>query len=288
MDLPLGIVFGLLAMLGYGLSTAVAQVPLKSTEILRVVFFRGIFSSSMLFLGVLLFWGEYVFSPVYVLLALAISFVGYAGLISFYKALKVGDIGVVTPIANSSVVFTVLLSVLFFAESLGPVQVFSIGLIVCGIVLISVDFGDLRNSSVFDKSSGVVYALITCLLWGCAFFLFKIPVTLLGPILSSFVIETGNMIYSGIGLKFSGKGFGFPSGKNMKYIFFVALFGALGTLAFNYGVGATDVSIVAALTFANPVVSAVYARVVYKEKLGGLRYFAMGLILLGIVLISYF
>jgi len=35
-------------------------------------------------------------------------------------------------------------------------------------------------------------------------------------------------------------------------------------------------------------VAAVYARVVYKEKLSGLQYFAMGLILLGIVLISYF
>ncbi len=284
----MGIVFGLLAMLGYGLSTAVAQVPVKNLGTLRVVFFRGIFASSMLFLGVLFFWGECVFSPVYILLALAISFVGYGGLICFYKALKVGHIGVVTPIANSSIVFTVLLSVLFFAESLGSVQVFSIGLIVCGIVLISVDFRHLRNSCVFDKSSGVVYALVTCLLWGVAFFLFKIPVNVLGPILSSFVIEAGNLIYSGMSLKFSGKDFGFPRGKNMKYIFFVALFGALGTLAFNYGVDVADVSIVAALTFANPLVAAVYARVVYKEKLRGLQYFAMALILFGIVLISYF
>ena len=112
--------------------------------------------------------------------------------------------------------------------------------------------------------------------------------SVLGPILTSFVIEAGNMIYSGISLKFSGKGFGVPCAKNMMYIFFVGLFGALGILAFNYGVGVADVSIVAALTFANPLVAAVYARVVYKEKLGGLRYFAMGLILLGIVLISYF
>jgi len=288
MDLPMGIVFGLLAMIGFGFSTAVAQVPVKSLGTLRVVFFRGIFASSMLFLGVLFFWDECIFSPAYILLALAISLVGYVGLVMFYKALKVGHIGVVTPIANSSVVFTVLFSVLFFAESLGFVQVFSIALIVSGIVLISVDFRHLRNSCIFDKSSGVVYALATCLLWGGAFFLFKIPASVLGPILSSFVIEAGNMIYSGMSIKFSGKGFDFPCTKNMKYIFFVALFGALGILAFNYGVGVADVSIVAALTFANPLVAAVYARVVYKEKLSGLQYFAMGLILLGIVLISYF
>ncbi len=288
MELSIGIVFGLAAMLGYGLSTAIAQVPVKSIGSLRAVFFRGIFASSILFVGVLFFCNECVFSHVYVLLALAISFVGYVGLISFYKALKVGVVGVVTPIANSSIVFTVLLSVLFFAESLGFVQVFSIGLIVCGIVLISVDFKDLRKSCVFDKSSGVVYALVSCFLWGCAFFLFKIPVNVLGPILSSFVIEAGNMIYSGMSLKFSGKGFGFPSWKNIKYLFFVALFGALGTLAFNYGIGVADVSIVAALTFANPLVSAVYAKFAYKEKLRGLQYCAMALILLGIVLISYF
>ena len=137
-------------------------------------------------------------------------------------------------------------------------------------------------------SSGIPYALITCFLWGLVFFLFKFPVTILGPILTSFIIEFGILIYSGINMKFSKIPLKLKDPKILIYVFFVALFGAIGTLFFNLGIKAYDVSIVATLRSANPLVATLFARFVYKEKLIKKQWVAISLILLGIIIISYF
>ncbi|MFH1432910.1 MAG: EamA family transporter [archaeon] len=288
MDLSLGIVFGLIAMAGFGLHTAISQVPIRSVGIVRTIFFRNIFTSSILLAGVLLFQQHATLSLKYVGIALAISFMGYIPLVMFFKALNSGKVGVVTPIANSSVIFTILFSILFFGESLSGVQTLSIALIVLGIVLISVDFGGLKNSMLLKVSSGVPYALVTSVLWGVVFFLFKIPVDVLGPILTAFVTEFGIMIFAAANMGLMRMKFTVPDKKDIRYIGIASFFGAIGALAYNYGITFADVSIVAALTFANPLVSTLYAKIVYREKLCTLQYLAILLMIAGIVLISYF
>ena len=288
MDMPLGIIFGLLAMFGYGLSNAMAKVPAKNLGSRKAIFFRGIFVSLLLLIILLFFSRETFFSPTYILIGFIISLIAYIGFNTFYKALKLGKVGIISPIANSSVIFTILLSIVFFNESLTWIQLSLIILITIGIILISINFKDLKNSHLFKISSGIPFALITCLLWGLVFFLYKIPIIILGPILTSFIIEFGMMIFSGIDLKISKIYFNLPNKKEIIHIFFVALFGAAGTLFFSLGVNMSGVSIVAALAFANPLISTLYGKFVYKEKLGIPQYVAILLMLTGIVLISYF
>ncbi|RLG15112.1 MAG: hypothetical protein DRN66_00010 [Candidatus Nanohalarchaeota archaeon] len=167
-------------------------------------------------------------------------------------------------------------------------QAFSILLMIAGIVLISINFRDLKKPHIFQLSSGVPYALITCLLWGLMYSLIKIPVMVIGPILTSFVIETGLLLYSGVHLNVRKISFSIPDSNTLKYIFFLALFGAIATLSFNLGIKLYNVSIVAALTFSSPLIVALYGKFIYKEKLTFQQWFAILLILCGIVCISYF
>lgn len=287
-DISLGIIFGLIAMLGYGLSNPISKVPVKRIGSIKTIFFKNIFVSFLLLITLLFSLSDTNFSGTYILITFLISFVGYIPLLTFYKALKVGKVGIISPIANSSVIFTILFSIIFFKESLALTQIISIFIIISGIVLISLNFKDLKKSHLFKISSGVPFALITCLLWGLVFFLFKIPVMILGPILTSFIIEFGIMIYSGINLKIAKISFNLPKNKILIYIFFVAFFGAIGTLFFNLGVKMYDVSVVAALTFANPLVATLYGKFVYKEKLNIFQGIAIVFILVGITYISYF
>ena len=282
----MGILFGIIAMLGYGLSNAISQVPSKLIGARKTAFYRNVFISILLFAVLLAFPQDITLSLKYIIITLLISLMGYIPLISFYKALNAGKVGIIAPIASSSVIFTVLFSIIFFGEVLSIEQVISIVLIILGIILISLNFKDLKNSHLFKISSGVPYALLTCFLWGLVFFLFKIPVNILGPILTSFIIEFGIMIYAGIHLLISRTGFSLSNKKILGYIFLVAFFGAFGTLFFNLGIKSQNVSIVAALTFANPVVATVYGRLVYKEKLHIQQYFAILLIISGIILIT--
>jgi len=288
MDVPLELVFGLLAMLGYGLSNAMAKVPARKLGSRNAIFLRGIFVSLLLLIILLSFSRETSFSPTYILIGFIISVVAYLGFNTFYKALELGKVGIVSPIANSSVIFTIVLSIFFFNESLTWIQVFSIVLITIGIMLISINFKDLENSHLFEISSGIPFALVTCLLWGLVFFLYKIPIIILGPILTSFIIEFGMLISAGTDLKISKTYSNLPNKKETIHIFFVALFGAAGTLFFSLGVNMSDVSVVAALAFANPLISTIYGKFLYKENLSIPQYVAIFLMLTGIILISYF
>jgi len=292
MALPTGIIFAIIAMIGFGFSNAIAKVPNQEIGYKKTVFYRAIFINILLFIVLLFFLKETNFSLNFILITLGIAFIGYLPLITFYKSLEVGKVGVVSPIANSSVIFTVFFSIIFFGERLSLLQGISILVILLGIILMSVNFKELKKSHLFQMSSGVPYALITCFLWGLVFFLFKIPVNVIGPILTSFLIEFGILIYSTIHNLFTNK---FRKGtflvKNKKmiwYTFFVALFGAVGAIFFNMGIKNYSVSIVAAITFANPLIATLYSKIVYKEKLLLRQYLALIIIVLGVVMISYY
>ncbi len=283
------IIFGIISMIGFGLSNAISQIPSKKIGGKRTIFFRSFFIT-ILFLIALPFFKEVSFSVKYIIITLGISLIGYVALISFYNALSKGKVGLVSPVANSAVIFTVIFSTIFFHESLAPVQWIAIFLIVSGIILTSLNLRSVRDSSLFKLSSGIPYALITCLLWGLVFFLFKIPVTILGPILTSLISEVGLMIFSGIDLRVSKTYFKIPDRKVLKLVFLVAFFGAIGLLFFNLGINQenSSVGVIAAISFANPLVAILYGKIVYKEKLNFQQWIAVFLILIGIVTISYF
>ena len=285
-DISMGIIFGLIAMLGYGLGNALTQVPVREIGERRTAFFRNSIISLMLFVILVAYLPESNFSLEYIAIAFVISFIGFIPMISFYKALKLGKVGVVAPIGSSSVVFTILLSIIFFGEVLSAAQIISMAAIVAGILLISVNFRDLRGSDIFRLSSGVPYAIVACILWGLVYFLFKIPVSVLGPILTSFIIEFGVLISSWISLKMAGAEIGKPDPRMWRYIFAIAILMAMGTLFYNIGVKSYDVSIISAITFSSPIVSTLYARFAYKERISALQWFAVMLILAGIVLLA--
>jgi drug/metabolite transporter (DMT)-like permease len=66
----------------------------------------------------------------------------------------------------------------------------------------------------------------------------------------------------------------------------MAIFTVAGTLAFNLGISLANLSIVAAISSSGPLVSTIYSRIVYKEKLKLSQYLGGILIVLGIVFVS--
>ena len=286
MGLLAGIIFGLIAMVSWGLSNGISQVPIRRIGSGKTIFYRNIFTSSLLLLGLLLFLGDATFSLPFIALTFGLSLLAYIPLVTFFKALQVGKVGVIAPIANSGVIFTIIFSMIFFKETLTQLQGLSIALIIIGIILISINFKDIRKSHLFALASGIPLALISSFLWGLVFFLFKIPVVILGPILTSFIIEFGILIFSSANLKISRRSFQLREKSMLPYLFAVGLFGALALLSFNLGIRTAPVSIVAPLAFANPLVATLYGGIIYKEKLTFQQYFAILVILAGIVLIS--
>ncbi len=68
-------------------------------------------------------------------LSYAAAFLGLVGFILFQKALKTGRVTMITPIMNGiSIVIPVIFAVLFLSESLPPLKLAGIILIVTGII----------------------------------------------------------------------------------------------------------------------------------------------------------
>ncbi len=287
MDASFGILFGFIAMLGYGLNAFFLKAPIARIGPTKAIFFRTFFVTLILLMVFLYFISETTFSLYYILIASIISIIGYFPFAAFCKALKIEKLGIVTPISGSSVMFTILFSIIFFGESLTPVQSFSIILILAGIILISLNLKELKSPNILKISPGVFLALFAALLWGLVYFLFKIPVSIIGPFLTSLIIEFGVLVSSGVHLKISKMDFKIPNKEILFYTFLAGLGGGAGTLFYNLGIKVADVSIVAAIMFANPLIAVLCGRFT-GEKLSKLQYFAILVLITGIVLLSFF
>lgn len=108
---------------------------------------------------------------------------------------------------------------------------------------------------------------------------------MIGPILTSIIIEFFILVISALHLKATKADFSLPSGY-AKYFIPIALFSVLGLLAYNFGIKTSAVSLVAMLYMANPLLATIYARIVYKEKLSFKQYTAIFIIIMGIIGIS--
>lgn len=280
-----GIIFGLLGLFGYGLANVWSQQPSQKLGSLQAILYRDLVIIPIILFG-LFFYPWTNFSLQGIGMAILAAIIGYIGLATFFQALKIGKIGLVVPVAQSSVIITILLSIIFFQEPVSAIKWFSIGLIFVGIILGSLNFGDLKNSNILKVSSGVPLALMACVAWGIAFFLFKFPVQIIGPVGTSVLVELANVVLSLFGIVLLGQTFEKPDTKTTKYLIFGGIAVAAAVLGFNIGIKSFNVTLIAALTFANPVVSLAYSQIFLKERLSLQQYLGAFNILSGIVLIS--
>lgn len=275
-------------MICFGLSNAIAKKPVKEVGGIKAALFRNIFLSLFMFILLFLLHDFSLFSWNYLFIAIGISIIGYFPLLFYFKSLEYGKVGVVAPIANSSIFFTVIFSILFFEESLTLNQIIAIIIILLGVILISINFKDIKNSQLFFIKSGIPFALISCFGWGLVFALFKIPINALGPILTGLIVELGVLFSAIIHLKFKKQTFELKKKQKHLYKYFIAmgLLGMVGNLAYFNALNIAKVSIVSAITFSNPLIATIYGRVVYKEHLKKQQWAALFLILFGVVIMS--
>lgn len=280
-----GVLFGLVSLLGFGLSNAFAVVPIRKVGTLSVIFWRGVFLTVLLVFATFLFNGPVTFSARSFLFAAALSLLGYVPLYFFYKGLSVGKIGIVSPVANSWTVFVVLFGLLFLGEALTWLQLLFIGLIAVGVFFISARLDDFRRHGV-RFSAGLGYALLACLFWGVVMVIYKVNVGLVGAFFAALLVEVAAVVMSFAHLRLSGGRLVLPARGLWLQLLLVAFFGVAATLGFTLGVSVAPVAIIAPIAAASPLVSALYASVVFKERLSVQQWLSAVVVVLGLVGLS--
>jgi drug/metabolite transporter (DMT)-like permease len=174
--MPIGLVFGLIASLAWGctdLSGALASRRVGSvgvlagTQLTSLVLLIGIaiLNAALLPASALPGFG----------IGLVLGVVAALAYLSFYAALRIGPISVVSPVVAAYGGLTVVLAVLFLDESLAPVQALGAAIATAGIVLTGLELGgSLRATRLVGP--GVLIALVTMVLFAV------LTVLLAGPI----------------------------------------------------------------------------------------------------------
>ena len=220
--------------------------------------------------------------------AFAAGLVGPVALFSFYKALALGPMGVVSPLATLSVAVPVGVG-LFLGERPGLMQAAGIAVAVTGVVLAGGP--QLRGAPVQRQT--ILLTLIAALGFGTVFALIaEASTSVTGLFLALFVQRVTNVATGGAALYVSVRrgGVALPEGG--------FLWGSLPALAFvgladvaangTYSIAAQHgpVTVAAVLASLYPVVTALAARGFLSERLRVIQAAGAGLALVGTLLLA--
>ncbi|MGW0334959.1 EamA family transporter [Streptomyces sp. NPDC003011] len=220
--------------------------------------------------------------------ACAAGLVGPVALFCFYKALALGPMGVVSPLATLSVAVPVSVG-LFFGERPGPVQVAGIAVAVTGVVLAGGP--QLRGAPV--QRQAVLLTLIAALGFGTVFALIaEASTTLTGLFLALFVQRVVNVAVGGAGLYLSVRrgGAALPAGgfpwASLPALGFVGLADVAANGTYSITAQHGPVTVAAVLASLYPVVTALAARGFLSERLRAIQAAGAGLALAGTLLLA--
>lgn len=286
----LAVFYSLGTLIGWGLENGLSKKYSRSLGPSRLLVYRNLVTATITTTALALFWKQSHFDLQYILLGFFLAIVGYIGYYFFLKGLETGDLGLVSPISSSRILIATLVGITFLKDTIKPTQILFVIIIFFGVVLSSVDFKDIKKSSLFNIKSGIPYALLNALIWGIVFPFYSIPSAILGAFVFAFILETTGLASSLVQTKainkpisltkeeFKGNAFG---------LFLVGLSGGLGTIFVTLGYSTGHIGIVSAISGAVPLVAVTYGKIVYKESLSRFQYIAITLMVVGIVCLAY-
>ncbi|MGW2784051.1 EamA family transporter [Streptomyces populi] len=220
--------------------------------------------------------------------AVAAGLVGPVALLSFYKALALGPMGVVSPLGSLAVAVPIGVG-LFLGERPGLVQIAGIAAAVAGVVLAGGP--QLRGAPV--QRQAILLTLVAAAGFGTVFVLIaEASSSVTGLFLALFVQRVTNVVTGGAALALSVRrgGRALPEGgfpwASLPALAFVGLADVAANGTYSVAAQHGPVTVAAVLASLYPVVTALAARGVLKERLRAVQATGAALALAGTVLLA--
>ncbi|HET8568407.1 MAG TPA: DMT family transporter [Candidatus Limnocylindria bacterium] len=219
--------------------------------------------------------------------SLALGALGGVSLLLLYRGLALGPIAVVSPITAGYSAVTVVLVVLFLGERLSTAEAIAIAVTFLGVLLASADLRAIRRLA-GRPLPGVGIAFLAMLgfgMWGGLMTAATREVEPLALILGGRVAGFGAMLAAALLLRS-----GVPADRRPRTLGLVlaaAVFDTLANVLFVLGVAAGEAAIVATASGLYPVLPAVLAIAVLKERLAPNQYAGVAILVAGLVALGY-
>lgn len=209
-----------------------------------------------------------------------------AGYLFFYKGFERGQISLVSPLAASWAMVTVLLSVIFFKEVLTLQHIIAIVFILFGIFGISVDPKTIFTLMYTPFLKGTKEGLLAMILWGISFFVI-VPVSQeVGWFLPIFLYRLFAIIFLWIYIFITPLTFKVSFQPSLlSRLIPIGILDITAFFAYSLGVRSINASLVAPVAASFPLVTILLARIFLKEKILFNQAVGIAAVIAGVILI---
>lgn len=241
-------------------------------------------TSALVYLGLGLVSGEFALDPDEFLDALAGGLLNVAGTLLVLKAYEVGKIGVVTGVAATYALVPLAYSYVL-GESLSALATAGLVVIIVGLVTFYVPAATTRTSSEGRSLQAVLLALLAAALWGLAIITLDLGtrVSVTGTMFVSQFPQILVTVVIAFAIK---KVRGRLTGKSLAIVMGAGVAVALAQVTFFTAANEGDIGVVSVLGSLSPLVTALLALVILRERMARLETVALVVVVIGTCLLA--
>ncbi len=273
------LIYSLATAVCWGLVLATVKKSYDSFSPTTFVLVGSIAAILILFPFALINGGKLILWPV-----LPIATLVAALFIFEFYALEKGKLSLTGTVLNTYPFFTFLFARLFLGESTTLLVSIGVGLIVIGIIMLSVE--NWEEVKKIKSRKWLFWGLAGALATGAGDFLIKDMITSFGPYSYSFAFVIGWILVSLIVAVFDRKNIKVKLSQNFAYLVSGAVFLFSGYILLHLALRDGLVSIVTPITAASAVISLLLAIVWLKEKIKTYQIAGAVLAIAGVIIIS--
>lgn len=281
MEILPGILFGLLAMISWGISSCLAKKATDKCGAFQTVVISQTCGLIPIYI-ILLFTGIQI--PTFEITAIILftAFISTVSYLAYYKGLEIGHTSIVTPITSASSLVVFILSLIFLREKLIFNQFIGISLVIFGSLLTS--FTKIKKAVKVAK--GVPLGVIAMFGWGFSSLFEALILKGIGVVLTAFYLRTIIALFLITSSKIKKTKFSYPKKGILLTLFAIGILDTFGFLFFLYGIKIGLLSLVGPIGNSYAGVTVILAYFFLKEKLEKNQKIGVILLLLGIILAS--
>ena len=221
--------------------------------------------------------------------ATASCVIGVSGYLCYFESIMEGQVAIAGTISAAYPVLTVVGAVLLLSESLGSLQIVGVFLIIACVIAISYE-PDKTAVNALNRRS-LMFACMAFFAWGAWSLSSKVAVDMVGPgnLFGFYVISslTAPVIYAWFrSIRPCRHQFSSPA-RIMWYLGAASLaLNVFGAFAYTYALDTGMASLVVPISSAYPIVTALFAVTVLKERLNAIQALALVGIVAGLIAIG--
>jgi bacterial/archaeal transporter family protein len=276
----ISILGGLGGMFGWGVSDFFANLSSDKVGHFKAFFWSQV-AGLLTVLCVVLFFQPSVEVSLNLVLMILVAGISYSlGYLFFYKGFEIGNVSIVSAVINSQNLLIVLIAYFVFHQTLTAIQVPALLTVLVGIILVSVDFKELKKGG-NAISRGVKETLLAAVFFGVIYWPFNEFISeRIDWRLATLLIKITAVSFVFLFSQFKKEDLKLSKKIGGKFLLFIALTGileAVGVLGTSFGLAYGDSIIVGPISSALTLVTVTLAVIFLKEKLTKIQ--ALGIIL---------